>query len=76
MNEFNRRRERAISQQDAFNRQQEDNRKLAESTAAEKARVRKLFEAQKREYESTMSSFGNTPVTAGSGITFDDTRPM
>ena len=76
MNEFNRRRERAVSQQDAFNRQQKENRERAEEMAKEKARVQQLFESQKREYESTMSSFGYTPDQIAGGITFDDTRPM
>jgi hypothetical protein len=76
MREFNRRRERAMDQQEAFNRQQRENRDRAESMAQEKRRVQSLFESQKREYETTMSSFGYTPEAIAGGITFDDTRPM
>lgn len=73
--EFERSRERALSQRGLFESQLIRNQEQEQYIAEEKRRVQMLLEDQKRELAQGLSSFGDTTSSTSDQITFTDTRP-
>ena len=73
--EFERSRERALSQRGLFESQLIRNQEQEQYIAEEKRRVQQLLEDQKRELAQGLSSFGDTTSSSSDQITFTDTRP-
>lgn len=75
--EFKRREQAAQAQYNLYVGQQQRQAEQQQQIEAEKQRVRQLLSEQKREYASTMASFGDTTSSQqGAGIQFTDTRPQ